>query len=154
MSDYRDGALSVILKGNRPKSIVLPPPVAARLSAWLTERGAKPEDPILVNSFGARWTRSALSECFARLAKKAGVTRIAARAHQARYALNTLGRTLGLDVQERAALLSHSNTRTLHVYDRELADDGAKARATIWDALQRAAGETHNGVNGVNGEGR
>lgn len=108
-------------------------------------RDARGTDPILVNSYGDRWRRTSLSELFARIAKRAGVTRVEARAHSFRHALNVLARTSGLEVQQRAAMLNHVDTRMLAQYDHEMADDAAHARSAVWGVV-RGLGSKANGA--------
>jgi integrase len=125
-------AVRVVVKGRKPKTISIPALVAERLLGDAATRQAGADAPLLVNALGQRWLRTSLSEAFARLARAAGITRVRAEAHQFRHALVVIARTdCGLDLVEQAALLNHADTRTVAVYQRELADEGAAARAAV-----------------------
>jgi integrase len=138
-------AVRVVVKGRRPKTISIPAIVAERLLGDVAERRVGADAPLLVNAYGERWLRTTLSEAFARLARAAGITRVRAGAHQFRHALVVIARTdCGLDLVGQAALLNHSDTRTVAVYRHELHDEGAAARAAVWsrvEALKKNGGE-------------
>jgi integrase len=135
-------SLRVRLKGDRPKVIAIPDDVAARLLAALERRQAKPRatDPLLLNSRGERWGRTALSESFVAIGKRAGV-KIRTGAHAWRHSANVLARrVLKMDVQQRAALLNHAGTATLNRYDHEDVEEGRETRDAFWDAVKGLGG--------------
>jgi integrase len=136
LHDYKlkpqSAVIKLLVKGRKPKTISIPALVAERLLGDAAARQAGADAPLLVNALGQRWLRTSLSEAFARLARAAGITRVRAEAHQFRHALVVIARTdCGLDLVEQAALLNHADTRTVAVYQRELADEGAAARAAV-----------------------
>jgi hypothetical protein len=46
------------VEGQPAEGDLLPPTLAAKLDAWIAEREAQPDDLILVNSIGVRWSRT------------------------------------------------------------------------------------------------
>lgn len=121
--------LSVIEKGNRPHLVTLSQGLAVGLLEMLKQREAQPDEPILVNSQGRAYTRTALSQMISRLALRAGITRIPVRAHLfARHSPASLAGQAGATEFEIAALLRHANTATARKYTHGVTAEAARER--------------------------
>ena len=127
---HQDGdrvTLTVKVKGGRHRAVTLGAHAAALLLESCTLREVKPTDPLLVNERGERYTRTTLSEMVARLARKAGITRITVRAHVLRHSVATLALAEGADLPTVALLLNHADLATVGRYvHREAAVDRAR----------------------------
>jgi site-specific recombinase XerD len=122
--------LRVRVKGSAVRRVVITPTLVERVKDYLLSRGMpKPETPLLLNKNAQRWTRTALTNLVARIARQAGVTRFSVSAHKLRHKSNVVARRAGLDAYTRSALLNHSDTRTVAQYDHLLPDELIEARA-------------------------
>jgi integrase len=122
--------LRVRVKGGPMRRVVITPALGERVKDYLLSRGMPgPETPLLLNKNGQRWTRTALTNLVARIARQAGVTRFSVSAHKLRHTSNVIARRAGLDPYTRSALLNHSDTRTVAQYDHLLPDELIEARA-------------------------
>ena len=82
--------LAVKVKGRRHQEVTVGAQVGGVLLESLKLREAAPGAPLLVTTRGARYTRTSLSEMVSKLAKRAGVVRIAVRAHVLRHSVATM----------------------------------------------------------------
>jgi integrase len=90
--------------------VPLSPEVVARVRTYLAGPGSLPRTaPLLVNSRGEKWTRTALSQRMAEIARRDGIARINVSAHTLRHTGSVVARRAGLDSLTRSALLT---TRT------------------------------------------
>ena len=109
--------LAITVKGGQPETVELGEDVAKMLLDSLKLREAGPDEALIVSSANHAYTRTSLSEMVAKLAKRAGITRIPVRAHL--LARHTPASHLGQDgasVFEIAALLRHKDTSTASKY--------------------------------------
>jgi integrase/recombinase XerD len=120
-------ALQVIVKGGARRKKVLGDKVARMLTATLRQRNAGPEEPLIVNSLGQRYSRQAFSEMIARLARKAGIAR-QVRAHMVRHTVASLAAHYGASVYEIAEMLNHRSLQTAQRYVHGVQPDAALAR--------------------------
>lgn len=121
--------LHVIEKGNRHEVVELSPDLAKVLLEVLKQREAGSDDPLLVNSKGVAYTRTSLSEMVARLARRAGITRLPVRAHLlARHSPASLAGQAGATEFEIAAMLRHANTATARRYVHGVTGEAARER--------------------------
>jgi site-specific recombinase XerD len=121
--------LHVVEKGGRHDTVELPLDLAEALLAVLKQREAGPDDPLLVNSKGVAYTRTSLSEMIARLARRAGITRLPVRAHLlARHSPASLAGQAGATEFEIAAMLRHASTATARRYVHGVAGETARRR--------------------------
>jgi len=142
-----DGALvlSLVVKGQGRREERVPTPLGAavgeRIMDWLLARNlpAGPE-PLLVNREGRRYTRSTLSEVIARLARRAGITRVRVRAHTLRHTYSVIAHAARVDRAARARMLNHLDQSTLQVYDHVLDAEVAAAREQVRGELARWLG--------------
>jgi len=140
---WDDGTTTYVrvrLKGGSERNIPLGAEYADRLKASLKGRATEPKqtDPLLVNSAGHRWTRSALKQMIRGLGEKAGVTRTIVGPHMLRHTYNVVARAVaGLDVNVRAELLNHAGTSTLQRYDHLIAGETQDARDQVRDAMKK-----------------
>lgn len=99
------GAVGLLLtvKGGKQKLVPLSTPAAKALRDSLWARGMPDADErLIVRDNGQPWTRTALSEAIVRLAKAAGITRLArVSAHKLRHTNSVFGRGAGLDAETR-----------------------------------------------------
>jgi integrase/recombinase XerD len=129
--------LSVRLKGGRQSPpIPLDPDLGARLEVTLRQREVKPDDPLLVNTRGDAYKRNTLTEMVYRLACRAGITRIPVRPHVLRHTYSVFARQAGLDTVQRASLLNHSDTSTIHRYDHLMPGEAVSARSRVREAMR------------------
>lgn len=128
--------MQVRLKGGRYKAIALGPEFSAKLAASLDERKAGPDSPVFVNQAGRAYTRTSLSEVVARIAKRAGITRIPVRPHVLRHTFATYAGANGASVVEIADMLNHSDTSTAAKYLHSLPGREAAARERARVALR------------------
>lgn len=109
--------LSVLEKGGKRDVFDLPAELAEPMIAYLKQREAGPDEIILVSSTGKPFGRSGLSEMVARLALKAGITRVPVRAHLfARHSPASIAGQKGASAFEIAAMLRHSDLSTARKY--------------------------------------
>ncbi len=133
--------LRVRVKGGAERRVPVSPAVGEKVRDYLLGRGMpKPQEPLLLNKNGVRWTRTALTNLVARIAKQAGVTRFTVSAHKLRHTANVVARRTGLDVYTRSALLNHSDTRTVAQYDHLLPDELVEGRARQREGLDKYLG--------------
>jgi len=129
--------LTVRLKGGRQSPpIPLDPELASRLEATLRQREVKPDDSLLVNTRGSAYKRNTLTEMVYRLACRAGIRRIPVRPHVLRHTYSVFARQAGLDTVQRASLLNHSDTSTIHRYDHLLPGEAVESRARVREAMR------------------
>ena len=118
-------ALTVVVKGGRTRSKVLGDDVAAQLAAVLRQREAQPDEPLLLNTQGNRYSRQTFSEMVSRNARRAGITRIAVRAHVIRHSIASIAAENGATVYEIAEMLNHRNLQTAQKYIHGITPDAA-----------------------------
>lgn len=129
--------LTVREKGDHPDTFLLSPELGDALLASLRSREAGPDEPLLVNAAGRAYTRTSLSEMVARLARRAGVTRVPVRAHLfARHSPASLAGQAGASVFEVAAMLRHRDLSTAKRYVHGVNADAVRAR--VRDLLEAA----------------
>jgi integrase len=97
------------------------------LTASLREREAKPDEPLLLNSLGKRYTRQGFSETINRLAHKARIPGDV-RAHAIRRTVADIAAQKGAREFEIADLLNHRSLQTARVYVRRVSSDAALDR--------------------------
>jgi site-specific recombinase XerD len=121
--------LSVVEKGDNPDTFVLSPEVAEPLLETLKLREAKATEPLLVNQGNRRFTRTHFSDMVARIARRAGITRIPVRAHMfARHSPASIAGQNGANVFEIAAMLRHRDANTAKRYVHGVTADAARAK--------------------------
>lgn len=121
--------LSVEEKGGNHDTFVLSAAVAEPLLKLLKEREAEPDEPLLVNSAGRRFTRTHFSDMVSRIARRAGVTRLPVRSHLfGRHSPASLAGQNGSSVFEIAAMLRHRDANTAKRYVHGVTADAARAR--------------------------
>lgn len=121
-------AISVRVKGGNYKTKVLGERFSRALDADLKVREPRPDDPLLVNSVGKRYTRQTISEVVHRAAKRAGVTRVPVRAHLIRHTIASAAGADGASDHAIAAMLGHSGTQTVKRYVHGVRPDEALER--------------------------
>jgi len=134
--------VQVTRKGGRADLVWLSPETSALLLDALKHREAGAVEPALVNTAGRAYTRSSLSELVARLAKRAGVTRVKwIGAHLfARHTPASLAARAGASVPEIAAMLGHADLASARHYVHGVTADAARDRVrALWQAPQGAA---------------
>lgn len=121
--------LTVVEKGDNPDTFVLGPELAEALVASLRLREAGKEETLLLNCKGEPYTRQTLSEMVARLARRAGITRIRVGAHLfARHSPASLAGQDGASTFEIAAMLRHRDPNTAKRYVHGVTADATRAR--------------------------
>lgn len=127
--------LAVTVKGGAPRVVTLGTRVGQMLLESLRFREARPDDPLVVNEKGERYTRTTISEMVLRLARKAGISRILVRAHVLRHSVATLASASGADLKTIAEMLNHSDTNTVsrYVHRKDAVD---AARDAVREALR------------------
>lgn len=142
---WKDGegrtVLSVTVKGRGRAEervhISLAPEIGCRIEDYLLARNLpEPQEPLLLNREGKRYTRNTLSEMIARLGRRAGVTRVPVRPHTIRHTYNVVARSAGIDALTRSKLLNHSDPSTVARYDHLLPEETAAARERVREALR------------------
>jgi len=132
--------LTLRVKGRRQegaarRSIPLSPDLAERLIRTLREREAGPDDPLIVDRTGRRWTESQLTTAFIRLGLKAGVTRVSTSPHCVRHTVATILEPLvGTKVLQE--LLNHRSTRHVQRYVHLIPGATRKARDIQGEAIK------------------
>lgn len=133
-----DGRYMVVVrvKGGHEKRVPLSPAMATELQGYLLARGAIDRAaPLLVNSRGARWTRTGLSQLMVRLGRRAGLKRFPVSAHKLRHTGATIALNEGANLKAVSALLNHSKIETtaqyLHLMPGALHEARDKQRAGL-----------------------
>lgn len=126
-------ALEVKVKGGHRRKKVLGEKVAAMLVATLRQREARPEEPLLLNAQGKRFSRQNFSETMNRIARRAGLDR-PVRAHAIRHAIASLAAHKGATVYEIAEMLNHRSLQTAQRYIHGVKGDAAldRVREALW----------------------
>jgi site-specific recombinase XerD len=126
--------LTIAVKGRRkpgeqPASIPLSAACAERVKDALLQRGMPgPEEPLLVDDHGKRFTRSQLGQAMTRLGARAGIQRMNTSPHKLRHTANVVARQSGVDALTRAQMLNHRSLRTLARYDHLVPGETARGR--------------------------
>jgi site-specific recombinase XerD len=126
-------ALQVVVKGGARRKKVLGDRLADLLTAALRQREARPEEPLLLNAQGRRFSRQNFSETINRLARRAGVTRDV-RAHMVRHTIASQAALHGASVYEIAEMLNHRSLQTAQRYIHGVNPDAAlgRVREAVW----------------------
>jgi site-specific recombinase XerD len=128
-------AMRVKRKGGEYDLVRLSPETSATLLDTLKQREAGADEPVLVNTAGGAYSRTNLSDMVARLARRAGVTRVSfVGAHLfARHTPASLAAQAGASVPEIAAMLGHADLSTARHYVHGVAADAARDRVrALW----------------------
>lgn len=127
--------LRITRKGGRTELVRLSVSVSVALLEALKQREAEPTDPVFVNGAGAAYTRSALYELVARLARRAGITRLKVGPHLlARHTPASLAAQGGASVPEIAAMLGHADLSTARHYVHGVTADAVRDRVRmLWN---------------------
>jgi len=120
--------LTVRVKGGNQRSKMLGTSAAAALIASLKLREAGKDEPLILNSLGKAYTRQTLSEMTARVARRAGITRIPVRTHVIRHTIASAAASAGASEHEIAEMLNHSGLSTVKRYVHGVRPDAALAR--------------------------
>ncbi len=125
--------LQVVVKGGARRKKVLGDKLAAVLTADLRQREARPEEPLLLNAQGKRFTRQNFSNVLDRIARRAGIQR-GVRAHMIRHTVASLAAEYGASVYEIAEMLNHRSLQTAQRYIHGVRPDAAlgKVREAVW----------------------
>lgn len=128
-------AVTVKGRGRRQRKLHAPVslPVVDGLRDFLLARGhVRPDDPLLVNQQGRRYTRNALQYVVVRTAKQAGIDRFRVSPHKVRHTTNVIRKVGGSDRFTRSRLLGQSDPRSQDRYDHLVPGDlqAAKAQQT------------------------
>lgn len=124
-------------RGRAEEKVPIPvsTPMAAALTAWLSDRGTVPRlrkkgdpEPLLVTSTGERWHDTTFGEMIGRVGRAAGIRRIVVSPHRLRRTSNVVARHAGLDSLTRSSLLNHTDPSTIKQYDAVIPGELAKAR--------------------------
>jgi len=130
--------LRVVVKGGRTELVPLSRSVAEGVMDYLRQREAQPDEPLILNTLGQRYSRQALSECMHRIAGQAGIVRIRVRSHKLRHTVNVIARhTAKLDALTRSRLLTHASPRSLDRYEHLLPGELHGAREIQREALKK-----------------
>jgi site-specific recombinase XerD len=105
--------LSIIRKGGRRQTIVIPPSAWAALEAYLDGRTS---GALIVTSTGRRITRQGVWDMIKRLCRRAGVREI--RTHDLRHTAVTLALESGKSLESVQDMAGHADPRTTRRYDR------------------------------------
>jgi site-specific recombinase XerD len=126
-------AIEVKVKGGHRKKKALGEKAAAMLTAMLRQREARPDEPLLVNSLGRRWSRQAFSQMVHRIGQRAGLQRRIG-AHAIRHAIASMAAHKGATVYEIAEMLNHRSLQTAQRYIHGVKGDAAldKVREALW----------------------
>jgi integrase/recombinase XerD len=107
-------------KGRKRRTCPLWPRTVDAIKLWLAERGAvKPEDPLFVNTRGARITRSGVAHVLRLLSRRAKLSPRHARRISPHVMRHTTAMHLlqaGADITTIAAWLGHAQLSTTHGY--------------------------------------
>lgn len=126
--------LTVTEKGDVQRTVTLPPDLADELVASLKQREAGPEETLLLNTEGKPYTRQTISNMVARLAVRAGITRIRVGSHLFnRHSPASIVGEDGASEFQIASMLGHRTTATAKKYTHGVTAD--KARSRVWDLL-------------------
>ena len=130
--------LRVVVKGGRTELSPVSGAVAEGVMDYLRQREAQPQEPLILDTQGQRYSRQALSECMYRIAKQAGISRIRVRAHKLRHTAYVIARhTAKIDVLTRSRLLAHASPRSLDRYEHLLPGELHGAREVQREALKK-----------------
>lgn len=148
VEDFQDAdgtfVLMIVPKGRGRQSErvpkVLSETTSKRLYELLRHREAGPKEPLLVNTFGKRYSRTVLSTAIARIAKRAGVTRFRVGAHTIRHTWNVVARVeAGLDGPQRAGGLDQTDVASATKYDHLLPRELVETARKVQDGMMRYA---------------
>ena len=126
-------ALRVTLKGGREHVKRLPEDLG--LQAVLRQREAQPHEPLIVNTVGHAYNRSSLSEVVAKLARRAGITRIKRVGPHllARHTVASLAAQGGASVPQIAAMLGHADLSSARHYVHGVEADAVRDKVrALW----------------------
>lgn len=127
--------LSVVEKGDNPDTFTLIPEVADILLKSLRQREAGPNETLLLNTKGEPYTRQTLSAMVARLARRAGITRIRVGAHLfSRHSAGSIAGQDGASLFEIQALLRHRDNNTVKRYVHGVQSEAVRQR--VWDLVK------------------
>lgn len=126
LARYQSGAVKVLGKGNKERSVPLPEGARRALAAWLELRGEEP-GPLLysVSPWGARLRPDAVGCALVQLARRAGVAGVST--HDGRRTVITALFDAGANPGAIQDLVGHANPAQTAKYRRDR--EAAKARA-------------------------
>lgn len=98
----------------KPRVIVLVRPIVLLLR-WLARRGVNPDDVVMLNRFGRRWTRYNLCQRLRRLRKRLGIPKTC-KLYGLRHKYGTDAVAAEVPLKFISELMGHSNTRMTEYY--------------------------------------
>lgn len=129
ISDVRGHhVLRVTGKGNRPRTVPLPPPVRHALDVY---EGTRAEGPMFTTLSGLRWDRNGAHDTITRIGHRAGIT---LHPHLLRHTATSLALDAGSPLDRVQSLLGHADPRTTMRYAqaRERLDTSAAYDLARW----------------------
>ena len=132
LDDVRDvrghHVLRVNGKGNRPRTVPLPPPVRHALDEYTRERA---EGAMFTTSSGHRWDRNGAHDTITRIGQRAGIS---LHPHLLRHTATTLALDSGAPLDRVQSLLGHADPRTTmrYAHARERLDTSAAYDLARW----------------------
>ncbi|MHB8188644.1 MAG: tyrosine-type recombinase/integrase [Dermatophilaceae bacterium] len=129
LSDVRGHhVLRVIGKGNRPRTVPLPPPVRHAIDEYTRERA---EGPMFTTSSGHRWDRTGAHDTITRIGHRAGIPLFP---HLLRHTAATLALDAGAPLDRVQDLLGHADPRTTmrYAHARQRLDTSAAYDLARW----------------------
>jgi site-specific recombinase XerD len=103
--------LTVVGKGNRPRTVALPPATWLALTGYLGDRES---GPIFITASGRAWDRIAAARSLDRISQRAGLSHL--HPHVLRHTAATLALDAGAPLDRVQALLGHADPRTTMRY--------------------------------------
>jgi len=125
----RTGTVRLHGKGDEVRTVPLPAPARARISAWLDERGREP-GPLWTGQRG-RLTDSGITQVVLAVGSDAGIDGL--RPHRLRHTYATRLRQGGADPAQVQALLGHASIDTAARYFRSGSAENAAVIERIFD---------------------
>lgn len=150
--DHGHPILNVRGKGDKARTVVLVPPVAARLDAYLATRtdtaalvvadqaGAGHRVPLIATATGRRLHRPAVRSLLRRLARAAGLPDLVAERmtpHSTRATYVTEALADGVSIYDVARDVGHTSTQTTRGYDRSHYDPSRSAAYRLMSKFGR-----------------
>ena len=129
LSDIRGHhVLRVTGKGNRPRTVPLPPPVRHALDVYL---GTRADGPMFTTSSGQRWDRNGAHDTITRIGRRAGITLYP---HLLRHTAASLALDADAPLDRVQSLLGHADPRTTmrYAHARQRLDTSAAYDLARW----------------------
>lgn len=111
--NYKDGAITTVVKGGKEAELVLPPASCAALDKWLS---VAPESPYLFPGARGALNPATVNKLVKRRSSAVGAKKI--HPHSFRAAFVTAGYDAGLPEREVQASVHHADPATTRRYDR------------------------------------